>query len=141
MLAPFLSASTLLAHKACCSASPGWNIFIRAGKYGHLMTPLLQNMIAFRRCITWPQAHQWVSNLVREGMVNLPRLLEMLQHRNIVLCSKSFACCPSNQSVLGILLFPGQCQLEIRDFLGLFLWLASWKPEVFWAEDRIASVT
>lgn len=53
--------------------------FLRAGKYVRLMMPLLQNKVAFRRCITWPQAHQWVTNLVCKGTVNSPRLLEVLQ--------------------------------------------------------------
>lgn len=43
------------------------------------MMPLLQNKVAFRRCITRPQAHQWVTNLVCKGTVNSPRLLEVLQ--------------------------------------------------------------
>lgn len=91
MLLPFLSASTYLASEACCSASPGCNIFLRAGKYGCLMMPLLQKKIAFRRCITWPQAHRWVTNLVRKGTVNPPQLLEVLQYRLVL---QSFACCP-----------------------------------------------
>lgn len=110
--------------------------FLRAGKYVHLMMPLLQNKFAFRRCITQPQAHQWVTNLVCKGTVNSPQVLEVLQDRLVL---QFFGLLP---------LSPGHVQyitlswtMSTKNQIFFFLWLAWWKPEIFWAEERIASVT